>query len=198
MFEPGVGEVESSEALGVRNGSRRSGIAVAASVLAACAIVAAPAYGARSTASPTHQLVVYSVAVKEEFNDHSDDRARGDANNPFGNFLQSRSYTAESGAGPFAGDRAIFVFELYSDASLKDSIGSATFACQYGFAKKGICQVDYTLGGSSLIGMGGLDFDSQRFALAITGGTGKYVDASGDVQATPAAKHANRLSFVIT
>ena len=194
-FEPGVGDVQNSEAQGVRVGRW---IAAAALAVAACILAAGPAFGAGSATKPTHQLVIYSVAVQEEFNDHSDDRARGDANNPFGNFLQSRSYTAESGAGPFAGDRAIFVFKLFSDPSLKDSIGSATFACQYGFAKKGICQAEYVLGGNSLIGMGGLDFDSQRFALAITGGTGKYVDASGDVQATPAAKHANRLTFALT
>jgi hypothetical protein len=169
-----------------------------ASAVTVCVLAAGPAYGASTATKPIRRLVVYSVAVQEVFLDHSDDRARGDANNPFGNFLQSRSYTAESGAGPFAGDRATFVFKLYSDARLKDSVGSATFACQYGFSKTGICQAEYVLGGgASLIGMGGLDFDSQRFALAITGGTGKYVAASGDVVATPATKHANRLEFVL-
>ena len=173
-------------------------LVLAACAAATCACAAEPALARGSSTRAAHRLVLYSVATKEEFNDHSDDRARGNANNPFGNFAQSKAYTPEPGLGPFAGDRAIFVFKLYSDASLKDSIGSATFACQYGFSKQGICQVEYILGSSSLIGMGGLDFDSRTFALAITGGTGKYVDALGDVQATPSSKHANKLSFTLT
>ena len=168
------------------------------SLLALCvAAGVAVTAAAASSASTPRSLVVYSYATAEEFNNHSDDRARGAANNPFGNFKQSTSVTREPGAGPFAGDRAIFTFKLYSDAALKKPIGSATLACQYAFSKRAICQAVYLVKGGTLIGIGGLDFNSKVFDLAVTGGTGKYLDASGDVQATQVANRTNRLAFTL-
>ncbi len=166
----------------------------AVGAVAASAAGSASAGGAAAHAAK--QLVIYSVAVQEEFNNHSDDRVRGAANNPFGNFAQSKSVTREPGAGPFAGDRAVFVFKLYADSSLKKGIGSATLACQYGFSKRGICQAEYLLGDGTVTGIGGVDFNSGgTFALAVTGGTGKYQDVKGEVRATPAPRKANRVTF---
>jgi hypothetical protein len=160
----------------------------------AVALVAAASAGAAAKAKPTKtQLVIYSVAQREEFNDHSDDRARGTANNPFGNFQGSQSATREAGAGPFAGDRAIFTFKLYSDAALTKSAGTATFACEYGFSKQGLCKVDYELKDGSLIGDGMVNFNSPTFDVAVIGGSGKYQDALGDMVASPSAKKANKL-----
>ena len=150
-----------------------------------------------TSAAKAQRLAIYSVASREEFNDHSDDRARGGANNPFGNFQGSQSATREAGAGPFAGDRATFVFKLYSDAALTKSVGSATFACEYGFSKQGICKVVYELKDGSLIGIGLLNFNSPTFDLAVIGGSGKYEDASGDLQATPSPKKANRIAITL-
>jgi hypothetical protein len=161
----------------------------------AAAVTASAASAGGSAASTPRQLVVYSYVTQEEFNNHSDDRTRGAANNPFGNFKQSTSVTREPGVGPFAGDRANFFFKLYSDSALKKPIGSATLACQYGFSKRAICQAVYLVKGGTLIGIGGLDFNSRAFALAVTGGTGKSLDASGDVQATQVASRTNRLAF---
>ena len=158
------------------------------------ALVATGSAGAAVKPKPTKaQLVLYSVAQREEFNDHSDDRQRGNANNPFGNFHGSQSTTREAGTGPFAGDRAIFTFKLYSDAALTKPIGLATFACEYGFSKQGLCKVDYELKDGSLIGDGLVNFNSPTFDVAVIGGSGKYQDALGDLSASPSAKKANKL-----
>jgi hypothetical protein len=169
------------------------------SLLALCVAAGAGlTAGAASSAPAPRPLVIYSYVTAEEFNNHSDDRSRGAANNPFGNFKQSTSVTREPGAGPFAGARAVFSFKLYSDAAHRKSIGSATLACSYAFSKRAICQAEYIVKDGSLIGIGGLDFNSKVFSLAVTGGTGKYANASGDVQATQVANRTNRLAFTFT
>ena len=181
--------------------SKTTGWLVIATSLAAAAAIfpAGPAFAAGSSARAPKQLTVYAVTVKEEFNSHTDDRIRGDANNPLQNFSLSRSNTAQPGKGPFAGDRSVFVFKLYSDAALKSAVGSATFSCQYGFFKHGICQAEYILSDGSLLGMGYLNFNASSFAFAVTGGTGKYQDARGDMAATPdGTQRANRLFFTLT
>jgi hypothetical protein len=164
----------------------------------ACAVSALGVAGSAGASKPTKtRLVIYSLAAREEFNDHSDDRARGGANNPFGNFNGSQSATREAGAGPFAGDRAIFVFNLYSDPALKRSIGTATFACEYGFSKQGMCKAVYELKEGTLLGVGLVNFNSPTFDIAVSGGSGKYLDALGDLHATPSLKKANKLVFVL-
>jgi hypothetical protein len=143
------------------------------------------------------RLTVYSIATQEEFNNHKDDRARGKGNNPFGNFSQSTSATKEGTNGPFAGDRAIFTLKLFDGADLSASVGSATFLCQYSFAKVALCNVNYVLSGGTLIAAGQLDFNAKTFAIAITGGTGKYRGRTGDVEASPSVKGAQRLAVTL-
>ncbi len=150
-----------------------------------------------AAATHTQQLTLYSVATNEQFMNHEDDRARGKGNNPFGNFKDSSTPTKEQGTGPFAGDRAVFTFALYSDAALKTSDGSGTFICQYSFNKNALCDVSYVLTGGTLVGTGAFNFNATTFAVAITGGTGKYRSLTGDLEATPAAKHSQHLAFVL-
>jgi hypothetical protein len=174
---------------------------VLATGLAAAVVIfpAGPAFAGATSARAPKQLTLFAVTVKEEFNSHTDDRIRGDANNPLQNFSISRSNTAQVGKGPFAGDRSVFVFKLYSDPALSNAVGSATFSCQYGFFKHGICEAEYILSDGSLLGLGYLDFNARSFAFAVTGGTGKYQDARGDMAATPdGTKRANRLLFTLT
>ena len=140
-------------------------------------------------------MIIYSLSTQEELNNHADDRKRGAAHNPLGNFSTSTSATKEGTSGPFAGDRAIFVFKLFSGADLKSTIGSATFSCQYAFAKHAICNAVYSLNGGLLLGIGFLDFNARTFALAVTGGIVKYRGKRGDIQATSAPNGANRLAF---
>ena len=181
-------------------GSDKTALLVLASGLAAAAAIfaVAPAFAAGKSASGPRQLTVFAVATQEEFLNHSDDRVRGDANNPLQNFSLYRSTTKQVGKGPFAGDRAVFLFKLFSDAALSNVIGSATYSCQYAFFKHGICQAEYLVNGGSLLGIGYLDFNAHSFVFAVSGGTGTYSDARGDVAATPdGTKRANRLFFTL-
>jgi hypothetical protein len=169
--------------------------------LGVCSVAAAfSATGA--TASPTaaqgqQRFTLYSVTQIEQFLDHSDDRSRGKGNNPFGNFKDSKTVTKEAGNGPFPGDNAVFSFGLYTSPDRKTSVGSAVFTCTYNFNRHAFCDASYQLAGGVLLGAGAFNFNAGTFAVAITGGTGKYAAATGDISATPAAKHSQRLAFII-
>jgi hypothetical protein len=168
-------------------------------LLAVTAIVGAVTGGsAKAAATGQRSFVLYSVTKTEQFLDHSDDRARGKGNNPFGNFKESKAVTKEAGNGPFPGDNAVFAFGLYSASNLKTSIGSAIFTCTYNFNKHAFCDASYDLNGGVLLGAGAFDFNAGSFSVVITGGTGKYDSATGEISATtPSAKHAQRLVFVV-
>ncbi|MBV8395838.1 MAG: hypothetical protein JO064_06220 [Actinobacteria bacterium] len=159
------------------------------------AVLAAPGTAARAA---QRSIVIYSQTTREEFNNHSDDRVRGDLDNPFGKTQSAATAAGQIGRGPFAGDRAVFTFNLYSDAGLGTSIGSATFDCQYAFATRGICQAEWDFNGGIVLGMGFIDFNAKTFALAVIGGSGKYRDARGDVFITPdQSKRGNKLAFTL-
>jgi hypothetical protein len=165
---------------------------------AALVLVAVTATPARAAATGQKSFVLYSVTKAEQFLDHSDDRARGKGNNPFGNFKDSKAVTKEAGNGPFPGDNAVFAFGLYSGTDLKTSVGSAIFTCTYNFNKHAFCDASYQLTGGVLLGAGAFDFNAGTFAVVVTGGTGKYASATGDITATPSGKHAQHLAFVLS
>jgi len=142
-------------------------------------------------------LTLYSVAGREQFVNNEDDRARGKGNNPFGNYKDVTAATKEAGNGPFAGDEAIFGFRIYSDPDRKHAVGSATFVCQYDLDKNAFCDASYQLTGGTLIGAGEFNFNAAHFELAITGGTGKYENASGQLLASPGSGHSQRLSLAL-
>ena len=146
---------------------------------------------------PSQSFVLYSVTKQEQFLDHSDDRARGKGNNPFGNFKDSKTVVKEAGNGPFPGDNAVFDFGLYTSTNRKTSVGSAVFTCTYNFNKHAFCDTSYSLHGGTLLGAGAFDFNAGTFTVAITGGTGKYANATGDILATPAANHAQHVAFIV-
>jgi hypothetical protein len=184
------------------NGSLRAVSPTALLVLAACivgaAFFAADATSSRAAAAKSPQkFTLYSVTQVEQFLDHSDDRSRGKGNNPFGNFKDSKTVTKEAGNGPFPGDNAVFSFGLYTNPDRKTSVGSAIFTCTYNFNRHAFCDASYQLNGGVLLGAGAFNFNAGTFAVAITGGTGKYAAATGDISATPAAKNSQRLAFVI-
>jgi hypothetical protein len=161
---------------------------------------------ASSSAAPTtgeQRLTLYAVATAAQFMDHSDDRARGDGNNPFDvdtKALAPVSAAKEKGKGPYPGDDALYSFKLYAGADLKQRVGSATYTCVYNFDQKALCEAFFSVNGSTLFASGPVDFTGTQFTLAVTGGTSKYLGTRGEVASAPAAKPAakneNRLDFV--
>ncbi len=148
-----------------------------------------------SAARAPQPLTFYSVATHEQFLNHSDDRARGKGNNPFGGFKDVTDPTGKetSGNGPFAGDRSIFTFALFGSNDTKDRIGSAWFVCEYVFEQDAFCSTSYTLPKGTLIGTGYFDFNAKTFTVSVTGGTGKYAGARGHLHADPTVKKLQRL-----
>ena len=174
---------------------RASARFVAVAGCLAAAVVGASAAQARGTSAG--KLTVYSIATQEQFLNHEDDRDRGKGNNPFGNFKDSTTATKEAGVGPFAGDRAVFTFRLYRDPTMRKMVGSATFICQYAFNKNAFCNASYQLDGGQLVGQGVFNFSASTFQLSIVGGTGKYRGLTGNMRAAPAARHTQKLDFVL-
>jgi hypothetical protein len=161
-----------------------------------CASLAMPAFAADANGSKS--FVLYSLAEQEQYINHADDRIRGAAKNPFGNFSDVTASTT-AGAGPFPGDEAIFSFNLFADAALKNRIGTATFTCYYNFGKNAFCDASFQVGTrGALIANGAFNFDASRFVLTVTGGSGAYLSASGTLAESQSANHAQRLAFVLT
>jgi hypothetical protein len=178
-------------------GNQRVGRVAVLLALGVCAVAAlATASLGSGSAGKAKKLTLYSIATQEQFLNHEDDRDRGKGNNPFGNFRDATSNAKETGVGPFAGDRAVFTFKLYGDPSLRRAVGSAVFICQYGFDKNAFCNASYQLGKSQLVGQGAFNFSASSFSLVIVGGTGKYRGMTGNLNASPAVQHSQRLNFV--
>lgn len=167
-------------------------------LLAACiaggALSAAAAASGPSSPGKPQQISVYSASTAETFVDNNDDEARGAVNNPFGTHDKAAA-SKEQGDGPFPGDQAVFTFQLYANAKLDTALGSAVYTCQYYFDKYAFCDASFRLKDGTLIAAGTLNFNGQTFALAVTGGYGRYAGAEGDLEASPSGKHAQRLVF---
>jgi hypothetical protein len=148
-----------------------------------------------AAASPSKTFTLYSVTEQEQFVNNKDDRARGEGNNPFGNY-KDVAPVAKQKTGPFPGDEALFSFNLYKDPTLKQRAGAAIFTCEYNFAKQAFCDVYFTLKASgTLVAAGGFDFNVGSFTLAVTGGYGAYSGNVGAVDETPGANHSQKLVF---
>jgi len=131
---------------------------------------------------PRHTLALQSVTTSEVFLNHADDRKRGGGNNPFGNFI-SRTATTGEKSGPYPGDQAIFTFDVYAGAKLRTRAGSAVFRCIYAFKRLGFCDAIYNLSGGTVVAEGAFSFDTTTYAMTVTGGTGRYASAAGEVAA---------------
>lgn len=152
--------------------------------------------GSARASSDSRTLTLFSAGSAEQFLDHSDDRARGEGNNPFGAFADTPAVAEPGSNGPFAGDQAIYQLKLYRNAGLTQKVGTAVFSCLYNFNHNAYCDVVFDVSGSgSLIAAGDFSFDATHFNLAITGGLRKFKGESGSVTGTQAAHHAQRLVF---
>jgi hypothetical protein len=170
----------------------------AASIVGAALFTASVTSSSAKAAASQQKFTLYSVATQEQFLSMSDDRARGKGNTPFGNFKDTTTPTKESGVGPYAGDIAMFSFDLYTSADLSKRAGSGVFTCQYNFNQNAFCDVTYQLKGGILLCAGAFNFNAKSFTLTIKGGTGVYRSKKGDIDALPAVNHAQRLNVVFS
>jgi hypothetical protein len=152
---------------------------------------------AAPASSATSRLVLYTAPVHAMFVNNDDDEARGDLNNPFGTREGQPQNEDEENGGPFPGDEALFSFTVYTNRGMTAKTGTAVFTCHYAFGKNALCNVSFHLKGSLLFGAGPLNFGASRFTLAVTGGSGKYAGASGELRAAPSGKHGQRMTFVL-
>jgi hypothetical protein len=157
--------------------SRRLLLGTALTVLALAGAAAVLTAGA-SAAAP-QKLTLYSYTKQEAFLNAEDDRVRGVGNNPFGLYSQTQGANKEVGKGPFPGDTAFFQTALYTDAKLKNRVGTGTFNCGYTFNRNAVCSVSLVLKGGTLMGAGEFSFDALNFTIAIKGGTDRYRALSG-------------------
>jgi hypothetical protein len=142
-------------------------------------------------------MTLYSLVKAEQFVNTKDDRQRGIGTNPFGNYKDLTPTTKQTHKGALAGDYELFKFNVYTGATLKERVGSAVFSCYYGFDLIALCDATYELNDGTLAGIGMVDFKTTSFAIAITGGTGTYDGARGEVQSAAAERHAQRQLFVL-
>jgi hypothetical protein len=172
----------------------RPGLKLCLPGLVAAAVLGAAPAGSAGAGAARRALTIYAVASQAQYSNHADDRTRAVYSNPFN--VDAKTPRA-GGKGPQAGDNALYSFKLYSDSSFKKRIGSAVYSCVFSFAHKALCQANFQLNGSAMFASGPADFDATTFTIAVSGGTGSYVGARGQVSSAPAAKNAHRLRFLL-
>lgn len=151
----------------------------------------------RPRAGAAKQLSAYSVAQQETYVHNGDDEVRGDTARPFPTSTLVARAARLSRSTPVPGDQALFEFAVYADQHLAHRSGKGVFMCQYLFASDALCDATYVLPGGTLSAQGVFGFDAPTIALAVTGGTGRYRNASGDVRTMPTGGHSQRLTFSI-
>jgi hypothetical protein len=162
--------------------------------LALASVCAAATHSA--TAAVSHTFSVYTRAGQGQFVDKSDDRTRGEGQNPFGDFSDTYSISQSEAKGPYPGDETSFTLNVYGDATLRSRVGIAIFSCQYNITKNAFCDATFQILGGTLIADGQLDFNASKFSLAVIGGTGSYANVSvGTLVASPGALHAEHVIF---
>jgi hypothetical protein len=152
-------------------------------------------FALRSSSAVGSRQTMYSVAKTEQFIDNSDDERRGWLTNPFAMRDPAEESLENQGASPLPGDESLFSLALYSQADQKVSTGTATLTCEYAFSRNAFCDVTYQLKGGTLLAAGPVGFDGKTFSLAIVGGTGKYLQATGDLTSSEGQNSAQRIAF---
>jgi hypothetical protein len=168
------------------------------------AIVVALAVGGLSAPAvwasvPTRALVFYGKATHVQFVNHADDRARGNATNPFGiDAGVPPPPTANSAhKGARAGDQLIVSLDLYPDGALTKSIGTAVYSCTFNFAEQATCDADFEFKNGSMFATGPADFVTGQFTLAVIGGTGAYLGSRGEFSNVATGKNTSRIDFLL-
>lgn len=170
-----------------RRMSRRLPAALVA--VAVAASVAVPV--ALATTQARRSFVVYAKPTRAQFINHADDRERGNFTNPFADILPTPPNANSGKPGARAGDNALFTLKLYSDAKLTRPVGTASYSCTVNFGQQAICDGQFQLSGGTMIAMGPADLKSGDLVLPVTGGTGRYARAHGQLTSTSAGKKTN-------
>jgi hypothetical protein len=163
--------------------SRR--LAAALATVASAVTMAVPAAHATTQG---RSLVFYAQPTRAQFINRADDRERGLKLNPFNADILPPPPKANTGKkGGRAGDNALFAFRVYSDPSLTRLVGTAIYSCTFNFAHEAICEADFEFSHGSMIAMGPAQLDSTftQIVLPVTGGTGRYAGAHGQLTSTP-------------
>ena len=115
--------------------------------------------------------------------------------NPFAAAAQGQviiSGANEKKAGPFPGDDVLYSFQLYAKPTRGKHVGSAIFTCYFNFNKHATCDTYFELDGGLILGSGPVALGNPRFMLSVTGGTGTYLGALGQMTSAPAPKNTQR------
>jgi hypothetical protein len=146
-------------------------------------------------ASPSAKLTLYSRATQEQFIDNDDDEELGYTVNPFG-MRDPAVENSRKGEGPFPGDESLFRFAVSKTAAKTSSPAvTGTYTCEYAFARNAFCNASYRFAGGTIFAGGTFSFDAKSYTLAVTGGTGVYAGASGELTSSPGADGAQKLSI---
>jgi hypothetical protein len=146
------------------------------------------------------RLTTYALPSTAQFMNHADDRVRGMTTNPFNAKSKGLVIIAkgsEKQGGPFPGDDILYTFGLSSSPKPAGRHGAALFTCYYNFVKRAVCDSYFELDGGVVLASGPVAFNSTKFTLGVTGGTGKYAGVAGQVTAVPAAGNAERLDLLL-
>jgi hypothetical protein len=158
----------------------------AALVAVAIAMTVAVPVALATTQAP-RSVVFYAKPTRAQFINHNDDRARGNFTNPFADALPTPPNANSAKKGARAGDNALFTLKLYSDAKLKRLVGTAAYSCTVNFGQQALCEGQFELGGGgTMVAMGPADLKSGDFVLPVTGGTGRYAGAHGQLTSSSA------------
>jgi hypothetical protein len=143
-------------------------------------------------ATHVRSFVLYAKATRAQFVNHADDRQRGILRNPFSSdFLPTPPNANKGKKGARAGDNALIMLELYSDRNLTRPAGTATYSCRFNFGQEALCDAQFTLGRGTIIAMGPAKLDGSPIVLAVTGGTGRYLGAHGQLTSTTSNSRTN-------
>lgn len=168
--------------------------------LAAAAAAAAMALPAATATTSGRSLVLYAKQTRAQFINHADDRERGNRTNPFsgdGEVLPTPPSANSGKKGARAGDNALFSLTLYASRKLTRPVGTATYSCTFNFAQEAICDAQFQLTRGSLIAMGPAKLDGSAIVLAVTGGTGRYIGAHGQVTSTSSSTKTKKATQII-
>jgi hypothetical protein len=155
--------------------------------VAVAGAVAAPL--ALSATQARRSFVLYAKPTRALFVNHNDDRERGNFTNPFGDLLPTPRNANSGKEGARAGDNALFTLKLYSDRKLKRLVGTAAYHCTVNFGQQAICEGQFDFGRSgTMVAMGPADLKSGDLVIPVTGGTGRYAGAHGQLTSTSQGK----------